>query len=109
MTFKHHVNNVTLKLSRHIALFHQIKDFMPHNVLKCIYYAQIYPLITCCNLIWCTTYTTYPISLKMQLKKIVRIIINSNYFAHTDPLFKHLNILKLEDVTKLYVAKYMYK
>ena len=67
MTFTHHIDNITLKLSRHIALLHQIKDYMPQNVLKCIYYAHIHPLLTYCNLIWCTTYTTYLIPLKMQL------------------------------------------
>lgn len=108
MTFKNHINNVTLRLSRHTALLYQLKDHMPQNVLKCIYYAHIYPLITYCNLIWCTSYPTYLIPIKMQLKKIVRIISNSSYFEHTDPLFKELNILKLEDITKFYVAQYMF-
>lgn len=108
MTFKFHINNLTLKFSRHIALLYQVKDFIPQNVLKCIYYAHIYPLLTYCNLIWSTTFKTYLVPLKIQLKKIVRIITNSNYLAHTDPLFKLLNILKLEDITKLSAAQYMF-
>lgn len=42
MTFKYHINNVTLKLARHIALLHQIRDLMPQEVLKCFYYAHVY-------------------------------------------------------------------
>ena len=33
MSLKHHFNNVTLELSRHIALLHQVKDFVPQNML----------------------------------------------------------------------------
>ena len=55
MKFICHINNLTLKISRHIPLLYQIKDFMPSYVLKCIYYAHIYPLLNYCNPIWCTT------------------------------------------------------
>lgn len=64
LTFKYHINNLTLKISRHIALLYQAKDFMPQDVLKAIYYAHIHPLFTSCNPIWCTTYSTYLIPLK---------------------------------------------
>ena len=108
LTFKYHINNLTLKISRHIALLYQIKDLMPQDVLKTIYYAHIYPLLTYCNPIWCTTYPTYLIPLKLQLKKIVRIITNSNYLEHTNPLFRSTKILKLEDITKVAIANFMY-
>lgn len=104
LTFKYHIHNLTLKISRHIALLFQIKDFMPLDVLKCIYYAHIYPLLTYCNPIWCTTYSTYLIPLKLQLQKNVRIVTNSNYFEHT----KQTKILKLDDISKIAIASFMY-
>ena len=82
---------------------------MPLDVLKCIYYAHVYPLLTYCNPIWCTTYSTYLIPLKLQLKKIVRIITNSGYLDHTDPLFRQTRILKLDDIVKFSIATFMYK
>ncbi len=69
LTFKHHIDNITLKISRHIALLYQIKAFMPPDVLKSIYYAHIHSLLTYCNPIWSTTYPTYLTPLKLQLKK----------------------------------------
>ena len=108
MNFKPHIKNLTLKISRHIALLHQIKDLMPPYVLKCIYYAHIYPLLTYCNPIWCTTYSTHLIPLQLQLKKIVRIITNSSYLEHSLPLFKQTQILKLDDITKMALATFMY-
>ena len=49
LSFKYHIHNLTLKISRHIALSYEIKDLMSLNVLKFIYYAHIYSLITYCN------------------------------------------------------------
>ena len=108
MDFKFHIHNITLKISRHIALLYRVKDLMPPYVLKCIYYAHIYPLLTYCNPIWCSTFPTHLNPLQIQLKKIVRIITNSDFLAHSSPLFKQTQILKLEDIAKISIASFIY-
>ena len=45
---------------------------------------------------------------KLQ-KRIIRIISLSKYNAHTEPLFKSLNILKFHDMLKLNTLKFYYK
>ena len=47
-----------------------------------------------------------PITLQ---KRILRIINNSEFLAHTNPLFKKNNILKLPDVHNFILAQYMFK
>ena len=42
-------------------------------------------------------------------KKIVRILSLSKYNAHTDPLFKILKLLKVNDIFKLQELKFYYK
>ena len=42
-------------------------------------------------------------------KRIVRIMTRSSYIAHTAPLFRKLEILKLKDICTLEVAKKMYR
>ena len=81
---------------------------MPPDVLKTVYYAHIYSLLTYCNPIWSTTFPTYLTPLNLQLKKVVRILTNSSYLEHTSPLFKQTQLLKLADITKLSIATYMY-
>ena len=44
---------------------------------------------------------------KLQ-KKVLRIITNSKFNAHTEPLFKTLGILKLNDIYKLNVLKFYF-
>ena len=81
---------------------------MPPDVLKSIYYAHIYSLLTYCNPIWSTTNPTYLNPLKLQLKKVVRIITNNSYLEHTNPLFKQILFLRISDITKLAIATNMY-
>ena len=44
---------------------------------------------------------------KLQ-KKAIRLITNSKYIAHTNPLFKRLQLLKIVDIFKLRVLKFYY-
>ena len=45
---------------------------------------------------------------KLQ-KRALRIICNSKYNAHTEPLFKKLNLLKLSDIFKTRQARFYYR
>ena len=47
-------------------------------------------------------------SFKITEKKPVRIMSNSEYFAHSEPLFKTLKLLKIEDLYKLKLLKFYY-
>ena len=42
-------------------------------------------------------------------KKAVRMITCNNRFTHTEPIFKNLSILKLEDLYKGQIIKFYYK
>ncbi len=46
--------------------------------------------------------------IKLQ-KKAIRILCKSKFNAHTEPLFKNLNLLKVEDIKKLQELKFYYK
>jgi hypothetical protein len=41
-------------------------------------------------------------------KRAIRILNKSEFHAHTDPLFKKLNILKFEDIRLLQLGQFMY-
>ena len=42
-------------------------------------------------------------------KKAVRIISNSKFNAHSDPIFKRLKLLRIEDIFKLSCLTFYYK
>lgn len=109
LTFKHHITNLCLKLSRSIALFLKIKSLVPIDIMKTMYYAHIFPHLSYCNSIWSTTYPCHLYNINTLHKKIVRIITNSDFLAHTPPIFKTLKILQLSDLSKFFIATHMYK
>ena len=109
LTFKHHISTLCLKLSRVIPLLLKVKQFAPTKIIKCLYYAHIYPHLTYCNPIWSQTYPCHLTQINVLHKKVMRIITNSDFDAHTQPLFKMLNILSLTDLSKFIIASFMYK
>ena len=69
LNFKHHISNLCLKLSRTIPLLLKAKHFAPIEVLKCLYYAHIYPHLNYCNPIWSNTYSCHLYHLNVLHKK----------------------------------------
>ena len=48
-------------------------------------------------------------SIGQNFKKAVRTITYSNYIAHSEPLLKELNLLKVKDLFELKVLKFFFK
>ena len=71
-----------------------------------LYHSIVYPHLTYGITVWGSAHETHKSKLILTQKKIIRIINGSKYDAHTEPIFKKLNILKLDDIYKLCVAKY---
>ena len=46
---------------------------------------------------------------KILQKKTVCIVTKSNFIAHTDPLYRQLNVLKIKDIFKVQILKFHYK
>ena len=40
-------------------------------------------------------------------KNIIRVIAGATYYAHTEPIFKYLSVLKLADIYTMWVSKYV--
>ena len=57
---------------------------------------------------WGLIYPTHLRCLVLLQKRIIRIISKKGFDAHTNPLFKSLMILKLEDIYSLHLGKFMF-
>ena len=109
LTFKYHIANLCIKLSRSVALLVRVKNLVPIEIMKIMYYAHVYPYLAYCNSVWSTTYPCHLHNLNILHKKIIRIVTSSDFLAHTPPLFKSMNVLQLSDLSKLFIATYMFK
>ena len=74
-----------------------------------LYYTLIiYPYITCCNSTWSSTYVCNLNRIYSLQKQAVRAVTNSEYRAHTAPLFTKLKILDIFPINTLAIAKFMF-
>lgn len=108
LDWKEHVVFVRNKISSSIYAINKVKHFMNRTHLLTLYYSLVYPYLDYGITLWGSTCQTYLNKIIVMQKRAVRIISGSTYNCHSDPLFKRLNILKLNDIYELKVAKHMY-
>ena len=104
LNWNEHINQISLKLSRNIGLLGKLKHFLPGYILKILYNSLILPHLTYGIMAWGNSKNS-PRLFRLQ-KKAIRVITNSKFNDHTEPLFKGLNLLKLPDIFEVTVLKF---
>ena len=105
MNWNKHLQKVSSKVSQIVGIMSKIKTYLPKETLLTIYNSLILPHINYCLLAWGHKFDR----LAGVQKKAVRLINSSKYNAHTEPIFKLLKLLKIEDIYKLQLLKFYYK
>ena len=82
--------------------------FLPKPCLKTLYYCLVYPYLHYCIIVWGSTYKTNLRRLVSLQKRVIRIISKSTFDSNSDPIFKELELLKLNDVRQLELGKLMF-
>ena len=108
LSWKEHINTVAGKISKSIGIISKSRFFVSRKSLFMLYYALVYPYLFYGNIIWCSTYQTNLNRLKILQKRVVRIITNSKYDAHTTPLFSEYHILKLDNIHSFQLGIFMF-
>ena len=108
MSWSMHTDHISLKVSKAISIIYRLKDVYPLLVLQTLYNTLILPYFNYCILSWGATISNGN-RLHLLQKKVVRLISNSNYIAHTEPIYKNLRLLKLTDMFPIAVWKFYYK
>ncbi len=100
-SWKKHTDNVSNKCLRVIGILNRIKHILPTQTRVLLYNSLILPHINHCIMAWGRQSNRM---FKLQ-KRAIRIVANSKYNAHTEPLFKLYGFLKLSDVLTLQTMK----
>ena len=104
LTWKSHVHMITNKLSKVVGIINKLKHVYPLNALTSIYNSLFVSHMNYGLLLWGTqTDDVYKIQ-----KKAVRYITCSEYRAHSEPIFKMLDLLKIQDLFHLKILKFYY-
>ena len=106
LTWKSHINKLKAKLSSSIYIINRIKNHLPHKALKDIYYTLIHSHLIYGITAWGASSQIEHL-FKIQ-KKVIRLINRKAFRAHTDPIFKRENVIKIYDLYKLHSALLIY-
>ena len=108
LNFKYHISQLHKKLSKALFILRRSKNILSQKALKSLYYTTFHSHLLYANIVYSCATDTALKSIKILQKKAIRIISNSNYNAHTSPLFKSLKIMPLESITKFTKLQILY-
>ena len=91
MNWNTHINYIATKISKIVGILYRLKDIYPQSVLLTLYNSLILPHFHYCLLLWGSSITENN-PLHLLQKKAVRIIDNSHYIAHTEPICNMFSI-----------------
>ena len=94
LTWHSHINKIANKISRSLGVMNKLKHFLSHDIMRTLYNSMILPHLQYSVLCWGTLLTR----IRVLQKKAIRIISLSKYNAHTETIFKRLNLLKVDDI-----------
>jgi hypothetical protein len=105
MTWNHHITKISNKISKFCGILNRLKHYLPPHIMRIIYHSMVHSHINYGILAWGYNHKRI---FKIQ-KRAIRIITKSKYNAHTEPLFKMMDIIRVPDLLLLNSMKFYYK
>ena len=109
LSFKNHINETSIKLSKICGIFGRIRHFMPIFALKILYTSLVVPhLIYGCP-VWCFSADTHLNRLIKLQKRLSRTICFENQTTESETLFRRLNWISFQNLRIFEIMKYIFK
>ena len=105
LNWNNHICKISTKLSKIIGILKRLHSVLPRPQLLLIYNTLFLPHINYCILAW--GFSSDRILLPQ--KRAIRLISSANFLAHTEPLFKELNTLKVSDIMRVRALKFYFR
>ena len=109
LTWKSHINELCLKLSKTVGILSKVRHLVDNHILFMLYYCLIYSFLTYGVHVWGLTFPSFLTQLFIIQKKAIRIISFSEPKSHSEPLFKSLQLLKLNHVIESQILSFVYQ
>ena len=115
LTWQTHIDKISKKISRATGLLYKIRPFINIKIMKTLYYSFVYPHLLYAIEVWGSADITHLNRLTNLQKRVVRMITFSDRrqidysFLPSDPLFLKMEIVKIQDIFKMNVSKFIFK
>ena len=100
-----HIQKISNKIAKSIGIINRLKRYLPLSNLRTLYNALVLPHFQFSISNW--EFNANKI-VRLQ-KRAIRVITNSKYNAHVEPLLKKLNLLKINDIFRNSLLKVYHK
>ena len=100
--------NVSRKISKSIGIIYKSSFYLSAVSLRTLYFSLAYPYLIYCITVWGSTDQTNLKRMITLQKKVIRIISNVLFDAHTDNLFRDHQIWKFTDIYLFQTTKFMF-
>ena len=115
LTWKQHINKVTKTLSKLCGVLYKIRPYVTQDILIMLYNTLVYPHLTYGSEVWCSADKSHLDKILLAQKRLVRMMtfndirLDNHSFPPSNPLFHRLGILKINDIYKLTISKFVYR
>ena len=116
LSWKHHILNISKKISKAIGIMYKLRPFLPLKVMRNVYYSLVYSHIIYAIEAWGSAFKTELEKILVLQKRAMRLLtFNDAYptvhgpLISSDPIFSKLETLKITDVYKYQVSKFIIK
>ena len=108
LTFKHHVENICNKISSYFRIFYYLRDKVPMNYARQIYYATVYPHINYCLEIYGGCNDTVLKKLQTKQNGLMKVLTKKEYRYPTNALHHENKILKVKHIYELKLLSFVH-
>jgi hypothetical protein len=109
LMFKYPINTIRSTLSRALFALRSAKNILSTQSLTTLYFSIMHCHLIYAIQIWSSSSPNSYTSLFKLQKSAIRLITNSKYNAHTEPLFKQCKILPLPDLVNYFKIQFMHR
>ena len=101
------IQYILTKIKRSVGILSKIRYHVDINVLSNLYHALIYPFLIYGKIAWDNTIQQLS-NLSLQ-KRAICLMTFTNFHEQSSPIFRKLNIIKLDDLISYHIAVFMYR
>jgi len=109
LNYKSHIRHITKKISTALYFMRNAKNYLTPAALKLVYYSLVHSHIIYAIQVWSSSSLSNINQIHKLQKSAIRILCNSKYNAHTQPLFKQLGILPVPELVEYFKIQFMQK
>ena len=110
LKWNNHINLILQKLANAARILCTIRHYVNKSTLRSLYFSFVYPHLKYGIIVWGNSSKSLLHSLQVMQNKIVRIMSFKCLKDHVylNPLFKSWNLLKINEIYELEIAKFMH-